>query len=65
VEYVRAVAWRGDNPKRTIIGWVLGAIVVYSVLSIIIAGTTVTTCGGADAPKQWQYFPPQWQCLNR
>jgi hypothetical protein len=59
------VAWHGDTPGRTILAYALGAIVIYSLISIAIAvGTYDSACGHADAPKEWQFVPPAWECKS-
>ena len=47
---------RGSGP------WFYVAIVVliYGLLSLVIAGTTYDDCGGRA--KEWAFVPPEWEC---
>ena len=58
------MAWHGDSPKRTFLAWLMGAVVIYALLSVAIAWNSIDDCGGRDAPKEWSYFPPEWKCTN-
>ena len=50
---------RGSGP------WFYVAIVVliYGLLSLVIAGTTSDDCGGRA--KEWAFVPPEWECNSR
>ncbi len=41
---------------------VLLAVTVYTLTSAGIAIATEDKCGGVQATKTWQVFPPGWQC---
>ena len=47
---------RGSGPWF----YVAIAVLVYGLLSLVIAGTTYDDCGGR--PKEWSFVPPEWQC---
>lgn len=57
------MAYRGDSPRRTLYAWILGAIIIYALISMIIAAGTADNCG-EGAPKEWQFVPPQWECRD-
>ena len=38
------------------------AVTVYTLTSAGIAVATQDKCGGMQANKTWQVFPPGWQC---
>ena len=59
------MAWRGDSPGRTFFAYVFGAILIYSLVSLILAATTHdSACAYADAPKEWNLVPPRWECTG-
>lgn len=41
--------------------------VVFTLFSIGVAIGTADKCGGDrfDTSKEWNYFPPEWQCTSR
>ncbi len=41
---------------------VLLALTVYTLTSVGVAIATDDKCGGAQANRTWQIFPPGWQC---
>ena len=50
---------RGSGP-----GWFLMlAIVIFCLYSLAVATATVDDCNGG--PKEWQFFPPEWECTAR
>jgi hypothetical protein len=36
--------------------------VVYALYSAAVAISTADKCGQLHTNKQWDYFPPQWEC---
>ena len=36
--------------------------VVYVLVSIALAVSTVDKCGDESADKHWAFIPPQWEC---
>ena len=49
---------RGSGP----IFWVLLVVVVFALFSVMMAASTADDCGSGN--KQWQFFPPQWECVG-
>ena len=45
--------------------WFYLALVVvgFALYSLTVASTTRDDCG--DAPKEWNIFPPEWECNSR
>jgi hypothetical protein len=59
------MAWRGDSPGRTFFAYVFGALLIYSLVSLLIAVTTAEdACAYPDAPKEWNLVPPRWECTG-
>jgi hypothetical protein len=50
---------RGSGP----LWFVMLAIVVFTLYSVAVAIATSDDCG--DAGKDWQVFPPGWECKTR
>ncbi|MCH7788467.1 MAG: hypothetical protein IH940_03400 [Acidobacteria bacterium] len=49
---------KGQGP----IWWLIFAAVLYLIGSGLIAVSTVGNCGDFDAEKEWNIFPPSWEC---
>jgi hypothetical protein len=59
------VAWHGDSPGRTLFAYAFGAVLVYVLFSLLIAATTADdACAFPDSPKEWNIFPPRWECTG-
>lgn len=42
--------------------FLLLAMTIYTLTSAAIAVATQDKCGGMQANKTWQMFPPGWEC---
>ena len=52
-----------SGPRRmSILGLVLAGVLAYGALSLLIAGATSGKCGDFAADKDWNFWPPQWEC---
>lgn len=50
---------RGSGPW-----WFIAlAFVVFCLYSLTVAASTADKCN--DGPKEWQFFPPAWECVGR
>jgi hypothetical protein len=50
---------RGSGP------WFVVAVaaITFLLYSLAIAVDTINKCG--DGPKEWNIFPPEWECTGR
>jgi hypothetical protein len=49
---------KGQGP----IWWLVFAAVLYLIASGLLAVATARSCGDFDAEKEWNFFPPTWDC---
>jgi hypothetical protein len=52
-----------ERPGRKVWFFLAIAVIVFGIWSAAVAATTEDDCGAA--PKEWQVFPPEWQCNTR
>jgi hypothetical protein len=46
--------------------WICIVLAVYVLVSAGLAVATADACdGGLDGDKNWQPFPPRWECPRR
>jgi hypothetical protein len=50
----------GDRHGSSPIWFLLLAIAIFALYSLTVALTTADDCGDLD--KQWEIFPPGWEC---
>ncbi len=51
------------GPRRMgILGLLLVGALVFGALSILIAGATAGRCGDFASSKEWNFWPPGWEC---
>lgn len=56
--------WRTVRP---LLIFLLVIALVFVVYSVGVAIATADKCGGTklDTDKEWNYFPPQWECVHK
>jgi hypothetical protein len=46
----------------SIVGLLLVGVLAYGALSLLIAGATSGHCGDFASDKDWNFWPPGWEC---
>jgi hypothetical protein len=49
---------KGQGP----LWWLIFGAILYLIASGLIAVSTAGSCGKFDAEKEWNFFPPSWEC---
>ena len=53
--------WRAVRP---LILMVVVVALVFTLFSVAVAFTTADKCGEFNSQKEWNYFPPRWDCTS-
>jgi hypothetical protein len=55
---------RGDKRQIGFLIVLFFVATVYALWSLVAAATTADACEGErlDAPKEWRFVPPGWEC---
>ena len=52
-----------SGPRRmSLVGLLLVGALAYGALSLLIAGATGGRCGDFASDKEWNFWPPGWEC---
>jgi hypothetical protein len=54
----------GDKPANSPVIWLLLLVTAILMGSLISALVTVNDCGDLDAPKEWVFLPPHFECTS-
>ncbi len=52
-----------DRRGRKVWFFLAIAAIVFGLYSAAVAGLTADDCG--SGPKEWNVFPPEWECNTR
>ena len=63
-ERMPGTVWRAFRP---LLVFALVIAVTFTLFSVGVAIATADKCGGTrlDTEKEWNYFPPRWDCIHK